>query len=240
MTHYEAMQRVRQVVNVQPNDIEEQTNSIRPEIYDRFLKEGDTVYDIGAFRGVLSVYFAARGYNVIAIEGSERNIDALRQNVQDYANVKTILMALHEKNQDEVFTKFCDCIGTPGQLIREMPVQKISYRTIPKLIEEHSLPIPKLIKIDIEGMESVVLKTCEYMFTTFRPIFQLSMHQGEKENLLFIEDYPGFVEKENGGFDFDKFSQNGYVCIDRVSLQLCEKPKGFSEYFLIPQELLTS
>ncbi len=85
--------------NVTPQDLATQSESIKTPFYKTFLNKGDTIYDIGAFKGVLSVVFAQQGFNVIAIEGSETNYDDLVANTADYPNIKPVLMALHEKNE---------------------------------------------------------------------------------------------------------------------------------------------
>jgi len=90
-----------------------------------------------------------------------------------------------------------------------------------------NLPYPDLIKMDIEGMESVALHACRDIITdTQRPFWQLSMHEG---HFGLSKDYPGWT----GSFDFSIF-QDFYRIYDR-HMNEHDRLGGFNEYFLIPR-----
>ena len=57
-------------------------SSFKFDVYKKFLNVNDTVYDIGACKGVLTVNFAKIGFNVIAIEGAPINFQILIKNAQ--------------------------------------------------------------------------------------------------------------------------------------------------------------
>jgi len=218
--------------NIKNSDFNFQILSVKTDFYQKFLNNGDVVYDLGAFKGVLSVAFAKLGYDVYAVEGSPRNVEDLKLNTQDYKNVKIIQFALNDKNEDYIQTRFNDCLGL------DHPLQLISYRTLPSLIKENKLPNPKFIKMDIEGMESVVLNKCDELIEKIRPIWQLSLHDTFEHGVLCVYDnYPGFKKVSQGGFDFNKFIEHNYKVYD---LEMNEKKSisGFNEYFLVPIEKL--
>lgn len=149
---------------ISEQDLKIQTESIATNVYEKYLKKGDVVYDIGAFKGVLSLAFANLGYEVYAIEASERNYYDLVSNTSSNKNITTILAALHEKDLGEVVTRFNDCIGS------EHPSQKITYYSYDSLVKCFNLPPPRFIKMDIEGMESVVFKNFDTVLKSIRPL----------------------------------------------------------------------
>jgi FkbM family methyltransferase len=212
--------------NITQTDIEEMSKSLFTNVYSKYLtKIDDVVYDIGAFRGVLSKTFLELGYRVYAFEGSPINFKYLKDNIGDHPNVTLFDIAFHEREFNTV-TRFNDCIGI------EHPEQFIKYRTIDTFMASNNLPMPKLVKIDIEGMESVVLKQATNLIRHIRPIWQLSMH----ENHSFrYSNYPGFVPLKSGGFNFDLFSIFDYLIFDSKGSQR-QKIVGFEEYIIIPKE----
>jgi FkbM family methyltransferase len=221
------------MLDISQQDYDTQILSFNTNIYNRFLKTKDIVYDIGAYKGVLSVNFAKMGFDVIAIEGSPINFKILVENTKEYPNIKTINLALHEINQDNIITRFNDC--SP---VSEHIAQNITYRTLPKIIEENNLPFPKLIKMDIEGMETLALKACVDMIAQHRPIFQLSTHDTYEHGIQCVYDnFPGFKKVSNGGFDFNKFFDMNYLAFD-MDMKKKDKIDGFNEYLLIPKEIL--
>ncbi len=218
--------------DISKQDYDTQIQSFNKKFYEKFLKPNDVVYDIGAYKGVLTINFAQMGFNVIAIEGSPINFESLILNTQNYDNIKLLNIALHEKNQDNVITRFNDCNG----LLH--PPQTIKYRTLPDIIIENKLPKPKFIKMDIEGMESVALKSCIDLIKNDRPIFQLSTHDTFEHGVMCVYDnFPGFKKVENGGFDFNKFFEMNYSAFD-LAMNSKNSINGFEEYFIIPNELI--
>lgn len=218
--------------NIKEQDYNTQVESFKTDIYKKFLNIKDVVYDIGAFKGVLTVNFAKMGFDVIAIEGSPINFESLQFNVEKYSNVKLLNIALHEKNQDNVMTRFNDCNG----LLH--PIQKINYKTLPEIINHYKLPNPKFIKMDIEGMESLALKSCANIISDVRPIFQLSIHDTYEHGVMCVYDnFPGFKKTINGGFDFNDFFKMNYSAFD-LDMNRKNEINGFNEYFIIPNELI--
>ena len=173
-------------------------------VYSKYLKPGDIIYDIGAFRGVLSVLWAEDGYEILAFEGSPRNVPFLEKNTASYDKVFIHDVALHERNF-KVKTRFNDCIGA------EHPEQDITYRELDEYIISNDLAAPTLVKMDIEGMESVVLKKATRLIKEVRPIWQLSLHENHGWR---YDNYPAWVGVNEGGFDFSMFSSCDYQLFD--------------------------
>lgn len=218
--------------NISKQDYEDQIKSFYSDIYTHFLNKNDIVFDLGAFKGILTTSFAKMGFNVFAFEGSPLNYFHLIENVKDFSNVTVFPFALHDHDADNVITRFNDCNGL------EHPTQNINYRTLPSIMKEKNIPNPSLIKMDIEGMETVVLHSCDNLIKNIRPIWQLSTHDTyEHSKMCVYDNFPGFVNVSNGGYDFNLFLKYGYKAFNTNMIEV-NSIGGFSEFFIIPIEKL--
>ena len=212
---------------VNNEELKDHQSSVWVDIYKQVINAQSVVYDIGAFRGVTVRGFADFGCEVHAFEGSPRNYDYLLENTKDLKNVLCHKVGLHESNYKTI-TRFKDCIGF------EAPPQEINYVRLDDYITCNQIRTPDYIKIDIEGMESVVLKTCEKLISEIKPVWQLSLH----ENISgYGNDYPGWVTSELGGFDFSSLLSTYVAFIpSKGHLVKTDKVSGCKEYLLIPKD----
>lgn len=218
---------------INDSDLKAQSESIAKNFYDRYLCKGDVVFDFGAFKGVLALAFAEYGCNVYAVEASTRNYYDLVENTKLYPNIRCILAALHETSVGKVRTRFNDCLGL------EHPEQEIVYYSYEDLVKAFNLPTPKLIKMDIEGMESIVLKSMSSVLEVDRPLIQLSIHDTIPHGVTCVySQFPGFVPKSKGGFDFNLFFAYNYVAFT-LNGNKVNSIGGFEEYMLIPKEKIS-
>jgi len=223
--------------------IREGTLFERPQlvfIYDllfKLIKPGDVVWDIGAYIGSFAIPFAIEGMDVHAFEGFPGNFERLRINCIPYENINTYLCALSNEN-GKVTSKFGDCTN-----VEQAPTE-IEYFICDEYVKKHNIPPPKLIKMDIEGMESLALLGMSNILKNVRPIWQIGFHH--PGDILVenpdqkIEGYPGFVTPEEGGFDFETFEKLGYYVSRtwpvRHSKFLWGDCNG--EYLCIPKEIM--
>jgi len=201
-----------------------------------FLQPGDVVWDIGAYIGSFAIPFAIEGIQVHAFEGFPSNFERAKINCAPYDNIKIYQCALSNENK-KVTSRFGDCTG-----VDQEPTE-IEYFIFDEYVEKRNIPHPKLIKMDIEGMESLALLGMKKILTYVRPIFQIGYHH--PGNILLerpeekIEGYPGFVIPEEGGFDFETFEKMEYHVFDIKAGGL---PSKFNwgdcngEYLCIPKE----
>lgn len=184
--------------------------------YERYIKPGDIIYDIGAHIGEMSILFSNLGASKIySFEPVEFNFNHLLNNTKNFPNIIPINYALHEKEY-ECFTKFKHCnLNYPLDRGENGVDILISYRILKNLITEMNLSLPNFIKLDIEGMESIVLKTFDFLFTTIRPTIFVELHVAPINESQRYENNPHWEIPENGGFDFNLLKNYNYDIVDK-------------------------
>jgi FkbM family methyltransferase len=208
--------------------------------YDKFVKKGDVVYDIGAHEGEMSINFLSRGVKTVyAFEPSQLNLPKLKENTARYDSIKICDVALHEKEYSCV-TRFRDCKrGAP--LDQE---QNINYVILENYINKNNLELPNFIKMDIEGMESIVLKGFDFLFLEKRPIIFVEIHAAPKDEKQNYVDNPHWIWPEDGGFDFNTLKKYNYCYINEnaeivdYSINFNPLPRQHKGCILVPIEKL--
>jgi len=129
------------------------------------LRLGDIVYDIGAHIGFYTVILGrAVGKNgqVIAFEPEKESYNRLLENLKlnDLNNIQVFQKALGNENSQAKLYRG-ETIGN-FSLIKTYE-KAIDYRIVEivkgdQFVKEQNLPIPRLVKIDVEGYEYVVLE----------------------------------------------------------------------------------
>lgn len=180
------------------------------EIYKNFFPKQSIVYDIGAHIGEMSKHFIQNGAELVyAFEPSQKNFFDLVKNVQGL-QVECYNIGFHNQKYS-CMTKFKDC-RTDQDLDKE---QYIEYYVIEDFMLKNNLARPDFIKIDIEGMESIVLKTFDLIFNKIRPIIYVEIHAAKRGNA--IQNYknnPHWIWPEDGGFDFNDLKKFKYKIIN--------------------------
>lgn len=173
-----------------------------------FLQTGDVFYDIGANVGVYSFvaskYFKDR-VKIYAFEPAFMNFSQLCKNIylnkcQD--NIIPLQIALSDQTMLDSFNYSSLTVGgaqnTLGEAIDEKgetfdPVFKqytLSYK-IDDLIENFGLPVPNHLKIDVDGIEFLVLKGAPKTLanSSLRSmIVELAEGEREKEVTNYLAD----------------------------------------------------
>lgn len=178
-----------------------------PEI--KFLRhlnlKGKVVYDIGAFEGVLTLFFARQAKQVIAWEPNPRNYARCMENIRlnKLENVKLINRGISDQRGtiQLVYDPLMPGAGSGEAVIAEQigsSVKSAKRLSIPvaTLDEEiESLPKPDFIKIDIEGMEFSALKGMRKTLEKYRPELFIEMHGAtSKEKIETAHEVIGFLE----------------------------------------------
>ena len=148
--------------------------------------EGWVVYDVGAFQGLLTLYFARRARVVVSYEPQARNrrrlIENLGLNRVGNVTVRDVGIGAREGTASLVWSAAMPGGGSvdpevgAGIARGAHARQEIRITTLDRDIERHSLPPPDLVKIDIEGHELAALEGARQSLLRHRPALFLEMH----------------------------------------------------------------
>ncbi len=142
--------------------------------------DGLVVYDVGAYHGILTMFFASRCAQVISYEPNEINharlIENIRLNHLDNVQVRKFGMGAQPGSGTLVFDPELAGGGTLDPNAVASVSQTVQITTLDHDIADCALPVPDLIKIDIEGWELEALKGACQTLAAHRPALFLEMH----------------------------------------------------------------
>ena len=157
---------------------------------------GMSVYDVGAFHGLLTMFFASRAKTVVCFEPNTQNRGRLMENLRlnGIKNVEVRSTGVGSRREmlkmvgSPLMPGFASVNGkTVEELLRagvETVAEEISIVTLDEEIPQAGLPAPDFIKFDIEGWEIEALKGARHTLELHRPALFLEMHGetvGEKK-----------------------------------------------------------
>lgn len=143
-----------------------------------YVTTGDTVYDIGANIGYVSLSFSKRvgpRGRVFAFEPIPQNVESFKRNMalSRVGNVHLLEAAVAERAGTVVF-RMAENPSTASmvwhrdnQAAVEFSVNTVS---IDELVRKGELATPKFVKIDVEGAEGFVLLGMRHTVQTSRPV----------------------------------------------------------------------
>ena len=143
-----------------------------------YVRAGDTVYDVGANMGYVTLSLAKRvgpGGRVVAFEPVPQSLDLLRSNIADnrLANVQVFDAAASDRTGEAVI-RIAENLATASLVWHkhEQSVHETVIRTvaIDELIDAGKIPRPKFVKIDVEGAEALVLQGMRRTLAAARPV----------------------------------------------------------------------
>jgi FkbM family methyltransferase len=165
--------------------------------------QGMIVYDIGANMGEYSSAFAKvrRVATVVAFEPIPEVFDSLSGRMRPYPHVKCFNVALGEKSGTIPFFRsdFSPSSSPLRMNERHQSIFPISapFETIPvqverldDLVADARLPLPDLIKIDVQGFEDRVLRGGQRTIQHARRcVIEMSLVSLYEDSLLFEDAY---------------------------------------------------
>ena len=174
--------------------------------------DGLVIYDVGAFHGILTLFFAARGVRVVAYEPNDVNHARLIENIRlnNLTNVEVRKLAVGSQARSGTLLYSPSMAGGGSLDSRAVaPIsQQVEITTLDDDIAAASLPAPDLIKIDIEGWELAALEGARATLDAHHPRLFLEMHgetlrqkrQKASEIVAFLCDagYTDILHVESG------------------------------------------
>jgi FkbM family methyltransferase len=174
----------------------------------RFLLDlnlsGKVVYDVGAFHGLLTMYFSRKARRVVAYEANAHNYARVKENLElnkvTNVTVRNVAVGAEPGVLKLVWDPLMPGAGSAddsiGSQIRgssssheiEVPVVRLDDD-----MAEQGLPVPDFVKIDIEGFELQALKGLRNTLARHGPALYLEIHGADYEqkeaNVAAIYDF---------------------------------------------------
>jgi FkbM family methyltransferase len=153
----------------------------REEMFWRGLPlTGLVVYDVGAYHGMLTLFFASRCAQVIAYEPNEINharlVENIRLNSLDNVRVRKLGVGAQTGSGTLHYSPEIAGGGTLDPNAIGDVSQAIQITTLDQDIAAFGQPAPDLIKIDIEGWELEALLGARATLDAYHPELFLEMH----------------------------------------------------------------
>ena len=151
---------------------------------------GHTIYDIGGYEGVFTLFFARavgeRG-RVITFEPHPENYHKIRKNVEHnkFDNVMVSQIALGKTKGKAILASRHSDYGTASlhdaikvQILRENRAKtfSVAVESLDAQINNNNLPEPDFVKIDVEGLEYDVLLGMSETIKRYKPKLFIEIH----------------------------------------------------------------
>ncbi len=156
--------------------------------------EGDVFYDIGANVGLYSclVGSTASDCQIYSFEPHPTNVEALRRNLKlNSINAEIFQLALSdEEGTVELSSKGSEAgLGEHSLDITESESTiPVTVRLLDAVRDEHNLPVPTVVKIDVEGAELNVIRGAKETFSD------------PKCKTIYCEVHPERIEMFGGSY----------------------------------------
>lgn len=155
--------------------------------------KGEVVYDIGAFHGLFTLFFAQRAARVVAFEPNpasrQRLVDNVRLNGFTNVTVRDVGVGAAPSRSTLTFDPRMAGAATVAATLQEeqrrsrhhVDSAEITVVRLDDEIKASSLPAPTFAKIDVEGMELPALQGMREILETCRPRLYIEMHGATME-----------------------------------------------------------
>ncbi len=174
------------------------------------LKDGDVFYDIGANVGIYSCFVSqlTQDIHVYAFDPSPPAQKLLKKNIQmNQADVERVQIAfLDEDRPIQFHVDQEDSLSRRSSLstrsdVRQRKTITVKGKRMDTVIQTSNLPLPDVVKIDVEGAEMGVLRGMGTVLSNVRLIYcEVHHHQIDK----FGSSREEIVRRlDSAGFDFE-------------------------------------
>ncbi len=154
-----------------------------------------TVFDIGGFVGLMTLFFASRAERVYTFEPNPDSRHRIETNLElnNFKNVTLRPVALGDK--PGTLTLVIDDLMSGGasgdpEISKALLDSATHARTIQAELTtvdreiEAGLPIPDFVKVDVEGMEFFVLRGMRQLLATRKPWVYFELHGTDQSDKL--------------------------------------------------------
>jgi FkbM family methyltransferase len=205
----------------------------------RLVRPGDVVYDVGANLGLYARYLVATlsAGRVISFEPAEDNRALLARNLElgDIMPQVTVLpFALADEDGFAEFqvddmqsasgtlSKVTGGKASVGRRNLELAplTARVACRRLDTVVGEEGLPLPDVIKIDVEGAEALLLRGARAVLRERRPRLLIELHGAEvAREVLSLLDELGYAcaGKVGAGIDPSGYARVGAATVPRVA-----------------------
>jgi FkbM family methyltransferase len=162
-----------------------------------------TIYDVGAYIGLLTIFFAKKAGTkgkVIAFEPNPESFSKLLINTAGYSNVTPFNVGLGNKHEKLtlVASAYSRATGTVEATVKRKitmrPYAEWNVQIVP-LDTLHGLPPPHFVKIDVEGFEYKVLEGMKNTILSYKPTMCIEIngvtHAIKRRNVQRILNFLG-------------------------------------------------
>lgn len=143
------------------------------------IKENDVVYDCGANIFDHAIFFALNNpkSKIVAFEPVKEYFDMGVENIAHFnvKNIQAINAAVGEK-PGEITISVDNQSSSLVHNNKDLKLEKIKLESIDHLVEIGLIPAPNLIKIDVEGFGSEVIRGAINTIKTLKPTIILEVH----------------------------------------------------------------
>ena len=169
-----------------------------PFLLDRMVSSGDSVFEVGSHHGFHLIPMARRAKRVIAIEPHPHNVSILQRNValNSLGNVSVRQAAIGDSTGRITLLQDTNDGGVSAESTRDRPTISVDLLPLDRLADEYGFP--QLLKIDVEGFETQVLRGAPRIMRR-RPKIAIEVHTdwisrygssvAELLDLLHLDDY---------------------------------------------------
>lgn len=184
------------------------TRGFEEETLERFVDEiepDDVFYDIGANIGLYTciVGDSITDGEVCSFEPSPANVEALQRNIDRNGVPATVYEYALSNENAEIELTFSAEVGDSGTVKGRGGLEQtvtVASRTVDSLVDDGDIPVPNVVKIDVEGAEYDVL---DGMHSTL---------EHDECRCVQVELHPNFLQDQNIGIDSIEtlFRQHGF------------------------------
>lgn len=163
---------------------------------------GKVVWDVGAFEGLLTLFFARQASHVVAWEPNPATRQRLEENLALNGITNVTVRPVGIGREAGTLTLVEDPLMPGGasadaalrsqilDTVRESRSAQIEIVTLDSEYTARDMPLPDFVKIDVEGMELPVLEGARTLLSEHNPSLLIEMHgpteQAKLENAIAV------------------------------------------------------